>query len=114
MADLDLTIPHDRGGLTDIEMTGATAGASHDQVPLNLSGCVHTVTAISSAGIGVDGKDQTVAGKPAGGKGPPTASTEMEVDTLDGNKGPGTSPAQKRPIQSSMVVPRISWHIPIN
>ncbi len=114
IADLDLTTPHDRRGLTDIEMTGAIAGASHDQVPLSLSGGVHRVPATFPVGISVDGKDQTAAGEPAGGKGPPTASTEMEVDTSDGNKGPETAPAQKRPIQSSMVTPRISWHIPIN
>jgi hypothetical protein len=33
---------------------------------------------------------------------------------LDGNKGPETFPARKGPIQSSMVTPRISQHIPIN
>jgi hypothetical protein len=38
MADLDLTIPHDSRGLTDIEMTGATAVASHDQVPVSRMG----------------------------------------------------------------------------
>ncbi len=44
MAHLDLTIPHDRGDPTDIEMTGATTGgASHSQVPLSLSGGVHRV-----------------------------------------------------------------------
>jgi hypothetical protein len=89
-------------------MTGTTAEESHDQVPLSLSGGVHRVPAISPVGNGADGEDQTAVGEPAGGKGPPTASTEMEVDTLDGNKGPETSPAQKGPIQSSMVTPRIS------
>jgi hypothetical protein len=114
MVDLDLTIPHESGGQTDIEMTGATAGASHNQVPLSLNGGVHRVPATSLVGNGVDGEDQTAAGEQAGGKGPPTASTEMEVDTSDGNKGLETSPAWKGPIQSSMVTPRISQHIPIN
>ncbi len=114
MADLDLTIPHDRGGPRDIEMTGATTGASHDQVPLSLNGGAHRVPATSPVGIGVDSEDQTVAGEPVGGKGSPAAFTEMEVDTLDGNKGRETSPVWKGPTQSSMVTPRISWHIPIN
>jgi hypothetical protein len=65
-------------------------------------------------GIGVDTGDQTAAGEPAGGKGPLMASTEMEVDTSDKNKGLETSPAQKRPPQSSMVTLRISLHNPIN
>jgi hypothetical protein len=107
MADLDLTMPHDSGGLTDIEMTGVTAGASQDQVQLSLNGGVHRVPTTSPVGIGVAGEDQTAAGEPASGKGPPTAYTEMKVDTLDGNKGPETSPAWKGPIQSSMVTPRI-------
>ncbi len=114
MADLYFTIPHDSGGLTDIEMTGATAGASHDQVLLSLSGGVHRVPTTSLVSIGMDGEDQTAAGEPAGGKGPLMASIEMEVDTWDRNKGPKISPAQKRPIQSSMVTPRISRYIPIN
>jgi hypothetical protein len=42
------------------------------------------------------------------------ASTEMEVDMPDGKKSPEISPARKGPIQSLMVTPRISWHIPIN
>ncbi len=65
-------------------------------------------------GNGADNEDQTMAGESADGKGPPTASTEMEVDRSDGNKGPETSPARKGPIQSSMGTPRISQHIPIN
>ena len=106
MADLGLTIPHRKGPM-DIEMTSATAGASPNQVPLSLSGGVHRVPTTSLVGIGVGGEDQTAAGEPASGKGPPTAYTEMKVDTLDGNKGPETSPAWKGPIQSSMVTPRI-------
>jgi hypothetical protein len=113
MADLVLTIPH-RGGLTDIEMTSDTAGASLNQVPLSLSGCVHKVPTTSLVGISVDGEDQTVAGEPTGGKGPLTVSTEMEVNILGKQKGLETSPAQKRLPQSSMVTPRISRHIPIN
>ncbi len=108
MVDLDLTIPQESGGQTDIEMTSVTTGASHNQVLQSLDGGVHRVPAISPMGNGVDGEDQTAAGEPAGGKGPPTASTEMEIDTLEGSKGPETSPAQKGPIQSSMVTPRIS------
>ncbi len=65
-------------------------------------------------GNGADSEDQTAAGESAGGKGPPMPSTEMEDDRLDGNKGPETSPAWKGPIQSSVVTPRISGHIPIN
>jgi hypothetical protein len=66
MADLGLTIPQ-RGGPMDIEMTGATVGASLNQVPLSLSGGVHRVSTTSLVGIGVDGEDQTVAGEPPGG-----------------------------------------------
>ncbi len=62
----------------------------------------------------MDGEDQTAAGELAWGKGPPTASTEMEVDILDGKRSLEISTMQKGPIQSSMVTPRISWHIPIN
>ncbi len=112
MADLDLTIPHDRGGPMDIEMTGATAGASHDQVPLSLSGGVHRIHTTSLVGIGVDSEDQTAAGAPAGGKGPLTVSTEIDIVTLDEKKGLETSLAQKRPPQSCMVTPGISRHIP--
>ncbi len=93
MVDLDLTIPQESGGQTDIEMTGATSGVGHDHILQGLDGGVHRVPAISPVGNGADGEDQTAAGQSAGGKGPPTASTEMEVDTSDGNKGPETSPA---------------------
>jgi hypothetical protein len=95
-------------------MTDATAGASHNQGPLSLSGGVHRVLTTSPVGIGVDCEHQTAAGDPAGGKRPPAASTEMEVDTLDKNKAPETSPAWKGLIQSSMVTQRISQYIPIN
>ncbi len=114
MADLNLTIPQENGGQTDIEMTGATSGAGHDQVLQGLDGGVHRVSAITPVGNGADGEGQTVAGELTGGKGPLTASTEMEVNTPDGNKGPETSPALKGPIQASMVTPRNSQHIPIN
>jgi hypothetical protein len=110
-AKYNLTIPQKSGGQTDIEMTGATSGTGHDQVLQVLKGGVHRVPGISLVGNGVDGEDQKAAGELAGGKGPLTAFTEMEVDTLDGNKGPETSPAWKWPIQSSMVTPRISQHI---
>ncbi len=83
-------------------------------MPQSLNGGVHRVSAISPVGNGADGEDQTAAGEPAGGKGPPTASTEMEANALDGNYGQETSLAQKGPIQYSMVTPRISLHIPIN
>jgi hypothetical protein len=62
----------------------------------------------------VDSEDQTVAGELAWGKEPPTASTEMEVDIPDEKKSLEISPVRKGPIQSLMVTPRISWHIPIN
>ncbi len=62
----------------------------------------------------MDGEDQTAAGELAWGKEPPTTSTEMEVDIPDEKRGLEISPAQKGPIQSSMITPRISWHIPIN
>jgi hypothetical protein len=117
MADLDLTRSQESGGQSDIKikMTGATTGASHGQVLQSLNGRgVHRVPASCPVGNGAEGEDQTAAGEPAGGKGPPMASTEMEVNTLDGNKGPEISPAQKGPIQSAMVTPRISRHIPIN
>ncbi len=38
----------------------------------------------------------------------------MEVDIPDEKKSLEFSPVQKGPIQSSMVTPRIPWHIPIN
>jgi hypothetical protein len=106
--DLDPTRPQKKGGYTDIKITGAKAGASHNQVPQSLNEGVHRVPAISPVGNGADGEDQIAAREQAGGKGPPAASTEMEVDTLDKNKGLGTSPTQKGPIQSSMVTQRIS------
>ncbi len=108
MDNLDPTMPQGSGDQADIEMTGATAGASHDPVSQSLDGDVHRVPTSSLVGNGADGEDQTATGEPAGGKGPPTVSIEMEVDTLDGNKGPETSPAWKGPIHSSMVTPRIS------
>jgi hypothetical protein len=114
IVDLDLTIPQESGGQMDIEMTGPTSGVGHDQVLQGLEGGVHRVPAISLVGNGVDGEDQTAAGESAGGKGPPLAYTEMEVDMLDRNKGLKISPAWKGPIQYSMVTPRISRHIPIN
>ena len=95
----------------DFEMTGITSGVGHNQVLQGLNGGVHKVPAV---GNGADNEDQTMAGESADGKGPPTASTEMEVDTSDENKGQETSPAQKRPPQSSMVTPMISRHIAIN
>jgi hypothetical protein len=81
-----------------MEMTGTTSGVGHDQVLPGLNGGVHRVPAISLVGNGVDGEDQTAAGESAGGKGPPTASTEKEVDMLDGKKGPEISTARKDPI----------------
>jgi hypothetical protein len=89
-------------------MTGTTSGVGHNQVLQGLNGGVHRVPAISLVGNGADGEDQTAAGESAGDKGPPTASTEMEFDKSDGNKGLETSPAWKGPIQFSMVTPRIS------
>jgi hypothetical protein len=97
-----------------MEMTGTTSSIGHNQALQGLDGGVHRAPAISLVGNGVDSEDQTAAGELAGGKGPPTASTEMEVDMPDGEKSPEISPAQKGPIQSLMVTPRISWHIPIN
>ncbi len=105
---LDLTVTQESGVQTDIEMTGDTFGVGHDQVLQGLDGGVHRVPTISLVGNGADSEDQIAAGESAGGKGPPTASTEMEVNTSNGNKGPETSPAWKGPIQSSMVTPRIS------
>ncbi len=69
---------------------------------------------ISLLGKGVDGKDQTAAGELGWGKEPPTATTEMEVDIPEKKRSLEISPVRKSPIQSSMVTPRISWHIPIN
>ncbi len=96
-----------------MEMTGATSGVGHDQALQGLDGGVYRVPAISLAGKGVKGEDQTAAGELAWGKGPPMVSTEMEVDIPDGKRSPEISPAWKGPIQSLMVTPRISWHIPI-
>ncbi len=99
IVDLNLTIPQESGGQMNIEMTGTTSGVGHNQALQGLDGGVHRVPAISLVGNGADGEDQTAAGESASGKRPPTASTEMEVDTLDGNKGPETSPARKGPIE---------------
>ncbi len=110
----NMTLPQESGGQVDTEMTGATSGVGHDQALQGLDGGVHKVPAISLVGKGVNGEDQTAAGELAWGKGPPTASTEMEVDIPDGKRSPEISPARKGPIQSLMVTPRISWHIPIN
>jgi hypothetical protein len=92
-------------------MTDVTSGIGHNQALQGLDGVVHRVPAISLVGKGVDGEDQTAVGELAWGKGPPTASTEMEVDIPDGKRSPEISPVQKGPIQSLMVTPRISWHI---
>jgi hypothetical protein len=97
-----------------MEMTGATSGVGHNQALQGLDGGVHSVPAISLVFKGVDGEDQTAAGELAWGKGPLMVSTEMEVDILDGKRSPEISPVPKGPIQSSMVTPRVSWHILIN
>jgi hypothetical protein len=114
IANLNMTIPQESGGKIDIEMTGATSGVGHNQVLQGLNGGVHRAPAISLVGNGVDSEDRTAAGESAGGKGPPTASTEIDINILDKKKGLETSPARKGPIQSLMVAPRISQHIPIN
>jgi hypothetical protein len=114
IVDHNMTIPQESGGQTDMEMNGATSGVGPNQALLGLDGGVHKVPAISLVGNGVDSEGQTAAGESAGGKGPPRLSTEMEVDMPDGKKGSEISSALKGPIQSSMVTPRISWHIPIN
>ncbi len=98
----------------DVEMTGAISGIGYNQALQGLDGGVHIVPAISLVDKCVDGEVQTAAGKLAWGKGPPMASTKMEVDIPDGKRSLEISPVQKGPIQSSMVTPRISWHIPIN
>jgi hypothetical protein len=76
-----------------MEMTGPASGVGDNQTLQGLNGGVHRVPAISLVGNGVDGEDQTAAGELAGGKEPPTASTEMEVDVPDGKKSPEISPA---------------------
>jgi hypothetical protein len=88
IVDLNMTIPQQSGGQTDMEMMGATSGIGKDQVLLGLNGGVRRVPAISLVGNGVDCEDQTAAGESAGGKGPPTVSTEMEVNMLDGKMDP--------------------------
>ncbi len=113
MADLGLTIPQ-RGCPMEIAMASATVGAGINQEAFSPSGGVHRVSTTSLVGIVVDSEDQTVAGEPTGGMGPLTVSTEMEVNTLEKQKGLKTSLAQKRFPQTSMVTPRISQHIPIN
>jgi hypothetical protein len=110
----NMTIPEESGGQAETEITGATSGVGHNQALQGLAGGVHSVLAIYLVGKGVDGEDQTAAGELAWCKGPPTASTEMEVNIPDGRRSPEISPAWKGPIQSSMVTPRISGHIPIN
>jgi hypothetical protein len=108
IVDLNMTISQESGGQTDIEMTDVNSGVGHNQVLQGLDGGVHRAPAISLVGNGVDSEDRTEAGESAGGKGPPTVSTEMKVDVSDGKKGLDTSPAPKGPIQSLMVTPRIS------
>jgi hypothetical protein len=107
----DMTTPQESGGQANMEMTGATSSVGHNQALQGLDGDVHRVAAISLVGKGVDGEEQTAAGELAWGKEPPTASTEMEANILDEKRSLEISPAQKDPIQSSMVTPRISWHI---
>jgi hypothetical protein len=109
-----MTTPQESGGQADTDMTGATSVIGHDQALQGLDGGVHRVSAISLVGKCVDGEDQTVAGELAWGKEPPTVSTEIEVNIPDEKRSLEISPARKGPIQSSMVTPRISWHIPIN
>ncbi len=110
----NMTIPQESGRQANTEMTGATSGIGHDKALQGLDGGVHRVPDIFLVGKGVDGEDQTAAGELAWGKGPPTAFTEMEVNSLDKKRSPDVSLAWKGPIQSLMVTPRISWHIPIN
>ncbi len=114
IVDHDTTIPQGSGGQADTEMTGATSGIGYNQALQGLDRGVYRVPVISLVGNGVDGEDQTAARELSGGNGPPTASAEMKVDTLDGKRSPEISPAQKGPFQSLMVTLRISWHIPSN
>ncbi len=114
IVDHNMTTPQESGGQADTEMTGAISGVGHNQALQGLDGGVHRVSAISLVGKGVDGEDQTAAGELAWGKEPPTVSTEMEVNILDEERSLEITPAQKGPIQSLMVTPWISWHIPIN
>jgi hypothetical protein len=44
---LDMTIPQESGGQTDMEIMGATSGVGHNQVLPGLDGGVHRVPAIS-------------------------------------------------------------------
>ncbi len=98
IVDHDMTIPQESGGQAYTEMTCTTSGVGHNQALQGLDGGVHRVPAISLVGKGVDSEDQTAAGELAWGKGPPTASTEMEVDILDGKRSPEISPVRKGPI----------------
>ncbi len=100
IVDHDMTIPQESGGQADTEMTGTTSGVGYNQALQGLDGGLHRVPAISLVGKGMDREDQTMAGESALGKGPPTASTEMEVDTLDRMRSPEISPARKGPFQS--------------
>jgi hypothetical protein len=86
IVDHNMTIPQESGGQVDMEMTGATSGIGHDQALQGLDGGVHRVPAISLVSKGVDSEDQTAAGELVWGKGPPTVSTEMEVDIPDGKR----------------------------
>ncbi len=73
-------------------MTGTTSGVGHNQALQGLDGGVHKVPAISLVGKGVGSEDQTASGELAWSKGPPTPSTEMEVNILDGKRSPEISP----------------------
>jgi hypothetical protein len=67
-----------------------------------------------TAGTGVDSNYQAAAVEPPGGKGPVMVLTGMEVEMSYKQKDQETSLAQKRLLQTSMVTPKISQHIPIN
>ncbi len=88
----DMTIPQKKWWTNGRGMTGATSGVGHNQALQGLDGGVHRVPVISLVGNGVDSKDQTATGESSGGKGPPRASIEMEVDMPDGKKSPEISP----------------------
>jgi hypothetical protein len=95
IVDHNMTTLQESGGQADTEMAGATSSIGHNQALQGLDGGVHMVFAISQVGKDVDGEDQAAAVELAWGKEPPTASTEMEVNILDGKRSPEISPAQK-------------------
>ena len=62
----------------------------------------------------MDGEDQRAAVVLPGGKGPETELPGREVKIFYEQRELETSLVQRKPLQTSMITPKISQHIPIN